>query len=203
MKIYSSKLVPILAAIAAIAMLPYRASATPSTTVNLTTDGIGWFTHVNPSDNFLPYEQNMVSAYNADTSETISGVTYTVMNYDTWGTLGAPTSTTSNVSVTGGPTSYSFSLGAGGYAYLVADWDGPTGGEAVYDISGLTGTITVNDTGDGGFSNPNAGLSNYWLVDGPAGSVPDNFTIGSLCSASGYWSIGLVRRKRAFRRLTA
>ncbi len=95
----------------------------------------------------------------------------------------------------GGATSETINLGAGGYTYLVGDWDGPTGGEAVYDISGLTGDITVNDTGDSVFNNANAGLSNIWLVDGPAGSVPDNFTTAVLLGI-GLLSICLVRRKK-------
>jgi len=173
MKINLSRLAPAMAAVAAaIALTASPASAT----VNLNTDGIGYVTPtiIPPSGFTITYVDNMIGAYNGGSTQTISGETYNVVNAGTFGTLTDPTSLGAMVPVSGGPTSYSINLGAGGYGYLVADWDGPNGADAIYDIAGLTGTITLDITGNWGFKNPESGLSNYWLTNGgTVHTVPD------------------------------
>jgi hypothetical protein len=84
----------------------------------------------------------------------------------------------------------------GGYTYLFAKYDGPNYGSEVWDISGLTGTITIAATA-GGY-----GLSGWSLFNpgsggggGGGGNVPDGGTTAILVGL-GLLGMGFVARRR-------
>ena len=78
-------------------------------------------------------------------------------------------------------------LGTGGFTYLIGKYDGPNGGTEVWNVQGLTGTVTIPAFG---FSQP-YGLS-HWTLFGPGG-VPDGGTTVMLLGAA-LGALGMARR---------
>ena len=68
-------------------------------------------------------------------------------------------------------TGTSVDLGSGGFGYLFAKYDGPNFGSEVWDVSGLTGTVTIPAFGSGN----KFGLSG-WTLFNPGGAVPEPST---------------------------
>jgi hypothetical protein len=110
---------------------------------------------------------------------------------------------TRSLSVYGGPyptavfgldgTGTNINLGTTGYQYLFAKYDGPNAGSEVWDLSSLTGTITIPANGLAG---QNYGLSGWTLFTGDA--VPDSGSTVLLLGAA-LSAIGLVRCRLAVR----
>jgi hypothetical protein len=86
-------------------------------------------------------------------------------------------------------TGTSINLGASGYQYLFAKYDGPNGGSEVWDLNGLTGTITIPAFGLVG---QNYGLSGWTLFN----PVPEPGTIG-LVALGALGLLGAVRKRRS------
>jgi hypothetical protein len=78
-------------------------------------------------------------------------------------------------------------LGAGGFTYLLGKYDGPNGGDEVWNVQGLTGIQTIPLTGFG-----NYGLS-HWSLFGGGGQVPDGGTTVMLLGAA-LGGLGMARR---------
>ena len=79
-------------------------------------------------------------------------------------------------------------LGTGGFTYLLAKYDGPNGGSAVWNVQGLTGIVTIPLNGF-----PDYGLS-HWSLFGPGGGgVPDGGTTVMLLGAA-LGALGMARR---------
>jgi VPDSG-CTERM motif len=115
-------------------------------------------------------------------SGTFSGQTIT-RSTNTFGSL--PTaSATGAVSGTG----TTIDLNAlGTFTYLFAKYDGPNDNSVVWNISGLTGILTIPQDGPDGH-----GLSG-WILFGPTGSVPDGGTTVMLLGAA-LGALGMARR---------
>jgi VPDSG-CTERM motif len=115
-------------------------------------------------------------------SGTFSGQTIT-RTTNTFGSL--PTaSATGAVSGTG----TTIDLNAlGTFTYLFAKYDGQNDNSQVWNISGLTGIITIPADGPNGY-----GLSG-WILFGPTGQVPDGGTTVMLLGAA-LGALGMVRR---------
>jgi hypothetical protein len=94
-------------------------------------------------------------------------------------------------------TGTSVNLGSGDFEYLFAKYGGPNCGSEVWDVSGLTGTITIPSQGG------KYGLSGWTLftpgsAPGPVDNVPDGgTTLMLLSSALGGLAVmrGLMRRQ--------
>jgi hypothetical protein len=93
------------------------------------------------------------------TTDTADGQTYT-RSLNNFGPLGTAVFASNG-------TGTSVDLGTGGFAYLFAKYDGPNYGSEVWDITGLTGIITIPATG-GDF-----GLSGWTLFTGEPNGVPE------------------------------
>jgi VPDSG-CTERM motif len=63
-----------------------------------------------------------------------------------------------------------------GFTYLLGKYDGPNGGDEVWYVGGLTGTITIPLNGPAGL---NFGLS-HWSLFTPGTSTPDGGTTAAL-----------------------
>jgi hypothetical protein len=115
-------------------------------------------------------------------SGTFSGQTIT-RSTNTFGSL--PTaSATGAVSGTG----TTIDLNAlGTFTYLFAKYDGPNDNSVVWNISGLTGILTIPADGPLGY-----GLSG-WILFGPTGQVPDGGTTVMLLGAA-LAALGMARR---------
>ncbi len=98
--------------------------------------------------------------------------------------FGSLPSTSSTGAVTG--TGTTINLGAGGFTYLFAKYDGQNDLSFVWKVAGLTGTITIPANGPLGH-----GLSGWILF--PGGSVPDGGTTVMLLGAA-LGTLGMVRR---------
>jgi VPDSG-CTERM motif len=82
-------------------------------------------------------------------------------------------------------------LGSGGFTYLLGKYDGPNGGDEVWNVQGLTGIVTIPAFGFGR-NNSQYGLS-HWTLFGPGGAVPDGgATVMLLGAALG--ALGMARR---------
>jgi VPDSG-CTERM motif len=78
-------------------------------------------------------------------------------------------------------------LGAGGFTYLLAKYDGPNGADAVWNVQGLTGIVTIPLNAFG------YGLS-HWSLFGPGSTgVPDGGTTVMLLGAA-LGALGMARR---------
>jgi hypothetical protein len=111
------------------------------------------------------------------TTEQALGQTFTRSNND-FGTL--PTA----VFAFNG-TGTTINLGAGGYSYLLAKYDGPNYGSEVWYVGGLSGIITIPATGG------RWGLSGWTLFGGQG--VPDGGTTVMLLGAA-LGALGMARR---------
>jgi hypothetical protein len=86
-------------------------------------------------------------------------------------------------------TGTSINLGTNGYQYLFAKYDGPNAGSEVWDLNGLTGTITIPAVGLAG---QNYGLSGWTLFN----PVPEPGTVG-LVALGALGLVGAVRKRRS------
>ena len=75
----------------------------------------------------------------------------------------------------------------GTFTYLMAKYDGQNDKTVVWNISGLTGILTIPQYGPTGH-----GLSG-WILFGPTGAVPDGGTTVMLLGAA-LGGLGMVRR---------
>jgi hypothetical protein len=171
----------VLAASAALVIAP---GAKAAVEVDLGNYGVGSSeTVIPPSEMNATYLQDTVSFYNTGSPTSItlgSGknqATYHFTKHEgslTPATLTAPTKLNSEItSFTGqGSASATLNLASGGFEYLIAQWDGPNGANAVYYVGNLSGTITLNNLnpqfGPGG----GYGLSGFWL--GGGNNLPPN-----------------------------
>ena len=87
--------------------------------------------------------------------------------------------------ITGGGTT--INLGAGGFTYLFAKYDGQNDLSFVWNVAGLTGTITIPALGPLGH-----GLSG-WVLFGGGQGVPDGGATVMLLGAD-LGSLGMLRR---------
>jgi hypothetical protein len=71
-------------------------------------------------------------------------------------------------------------LGTGGFTYLLAKYDGPSGGSEIWNVQGLTGGYTIPLTWENG---QGLGLS-HWTLFGGGGQVPDGGTTVMLLGAA-------------------
>jgi hypothetical protein len=76
----------------------------------------------------------------------------------------------------------------GTFTYLFAKYDGQNDNSLVWNITGLTGTITIPGFGPGGY-----GLSGWILFDQTGGAVPDGGTTAMLLGAA-LGALGMARR---------
>lgn len=165
------------------------ASALAIPTVNMSTVGVGWFA-INPSTVDTNKLNNLITVYNG--GGPIAGYT-AVPGSSTPATIPVANGVLAEVNASGTPIT--IDLGAGGYTYLIVQWNGwnSGGGQAVYYIAGLTGQISVaNDF----FFNDNHqpyGASGYWLGTSRT-TVPDGgATVGLL--GLGLLGLAIIRRK--------
>jgi len=70
-------------------------------------------------------------------------------------------------------------LGAGGYLYLFAKYDGPNAGSEVWNIQGLSGIITIPQNGTPDKDNK-YGLSGWSIWSGGGTNTPDGGTTAAL-----------------------
>jgi len=91
-------------------------------------------------------------------------------------------------------TGNTIDLGTGGFTYLLGKYDGPNGGDEVWNVQGLTGIQTIPTNGFG-LNNSQYGLS-HWTLFGGGGQVPDG---GSTVALLGLALTGLEGVRRMFR----
>ncbi len=91
-------------------------------------------------------------------------------------------------------TSTSIDLGAGGSLYLFAKYDGPNAGSEVWNIQGLTGTITIPARG---LEGQKYGLSGWSIWGGTPTSTPDG---GATAALLGLGLAGLAGLRARFGR---
>src|SRR6266481_1433974 len=132
---------------------------------------------------------------------TINGGKYS-RSFNNFGSLPAATATGA-VPVTGildGTTAVTVSLGTG-FQYLVAAYDGPNGGVAVFNVAGLTGTVDLyryaKPLANGNLLGSNTAQQGYflmtsWSLLNPTG-VPDGGATMMLLGAA-LFVLGVVRR---------
>lgn len=169
-------------------------------TIDLATDGVGVFTPtvIPPPTMTDAFLNNMITVYNSHTSPTTIGAeTYTIEKGSaTPDPLSASLSLSVNNSVLNSPLSFTFTLPAG-TKYLIAQWDGPQGLDAVYYVGNLSGSVTINNDVPGSNSQgqpyANFGLSDLWFGDSTP-SVPDGGSTVLLLGAA-LSGLGLIRRK--------
>jgi hypothetical protein len=126
---------------------------------------------------------NFMTALTPGTSGTFSGQTI-ARTTNTFGSL--PTaSATGNQSGSG--TTIDLNAIGTTFTYLFAKYDGQNDLSQVWNISGLTGVITIPGFGPGGY-----GLSG-WILFGPAPGVPDGGTTVMLLGAA-LGALGMARR---------
>ena len=125
---------------------------------------------------------NFMIGLQSGNSGTFSGQTIT-RSTNTFGSL--PTaSATGAVSGTG----VTINLNAlGTFTYLFAKYDGPNDNSVVWNISSLTGILTIPADGPLGY-----GLSG-WILFGPTGQVPDGGTTVMFLGAA-LGALGMARR---------
>jgi hypothetical protein len=124
-------------------------------------------------------------------------------SFNDFGSLPAATATGA-VTMTGiveGTTPVTVSLGTG-FQYLVAAYDGPNGGVAVFNVGGLTGSVDLyryaKPLANGNLLGSNVAQQGYFLMTGwtllnPTGAVPDGGTTVMLLGAA-LGALGMTRR---------
>jgi hypothetical protein len=131
-----------------------------------------------------------------------SGTLYS-RSFNNFGSLPAATATGA---VLGGPiaegtTPVTVNLGTG-FQYLVAAYDGPNGGVAVFNVAGLTGSVDLyryaKPLANGNLLGSNTAQMGYykmtsWTLLNPTGAVPDGGTTVMLLGAA-LGALGMGRR---------
>jgi len=92
-----------------------------------------------------------------------------------------------NNTYSGTGTSVNLNVNGGGYTYLFAKYDGQNDHSIVWDVAGMTGTITIPGFGPDGY-----GLSGWILFRGD-NSIPDGGTTVMLLGAA-LGALGMARR---------
>jgi hypothetical protein len=149
--------------------------------VDLGINGVGYSsTVIPPSGMSITYLQDIVSFYNtgSPTSVTIGSSTYPFTKFQGSSTpppnLSSPTTLNSEITAfTGqGSPSATINLGSGGFDYLIGQWDGPNGVDAVYYVHGLSGVISLGNKDPIFGPGTGYGLSGFWL--GGGNNLPPN-----------------------------
>jgi len=100
-----------------------------------------------------------------------------------------------------GTTAVTVNLGTG-FQYLVAAYDGPNGGVAVFNVGGLTGSVDLyryaKPLANGNLLGSNTAQQGYFLMTGwsllnPTGTVPDGGTTVMLLGMA-FGALGMARR---------
>src|SRR5215475_3354409 len=104
-----------------------------------------------------------------------------------FGSLPQASATGSISSVPGNPSTTIDLNALGTFTYLFAKYDGQNDNSVVWNISGLTGVLTIPAFGPLGY-----GLSG-WILLGPTGTVPDGGTTVMLLGAA-LGALGMARR---------
>ena len=99
-------------------------------------------------------------------------------------------------SKSGDNPSGSVDLGAGGFTYLLGKYDGPNGGDEVWNVQGLTGIVSIPLNGFGK-NNSQYGLSHWSLFGGGTPVVPDG---GATAALLGLGLAGLAGIRAKFGR---
>ena len=106
--------------------------------------------------------------------------------YRTTNTFGSLPTASATGAVSGTGTTIDLNA-LGTFTYLFAKYDGQNDNSVVWNISGLTGVITIPADGPLGY-----GLSG-WILFGPTGTVPDGGTTVMLLGAA-LGALGMARR---------
>jgi hypothetical protein len=122
----------------------------------------------------VTYVNHLVSM-TPGTSDTFAGQTFN----RTLASCGACTATSLPV-INGGKGVTDINLGAGGFLYLFAKYDGPNAGSEVWYLGGLTGEISIPAQGLAG---QKYGLSG-WTLFGPGVAAPDGGATAALLGLS-------------------
>jgi hypothetical protein len=124
-------------------------------------------------------------------------------SFNNFGSLPAATATGAVLSgpISEGTTAVTVSLGTG-FQYLVAAYDGPNGGVAVFNVGGLTGSVDLyryaKPLANGNLLGSNTAQQGYYLMTGwsllnPTGTVPDGGTTVMLLGMA-FGALGMARR---------
>ena len=183
----SPKLLTVLAAAAVCAaMLAFTNNANADATLGFFPDThvVGTVTPGAPADpvSVASYINNMI-LLGTGGSDTFSGQTIT-RSTNTFASLPTADGTTA-VSGTGTTIDLT-SLGT--FTYLFAKYDGQNDVSQVWNISGITGTITIPANGPGGY-----GLSGWILFNQTGPAVPDSGTTVMLLGTA-LGALGMARR---------
>jgi hypothetical protein len=123
-------------------------------------------------------------------------------SFNNFGSLPAATATGAVLSgaIADGTTAVTVNLGAG-FQYLVAAYDGPNGGVAVFNVAGLTGTVDLyryaKPLANGNLVGSNVARQGYfkmthWTLLNPTGVPDGGATLMLLGAALG--ALGMTRR---------
>jgi len=186
MNIIPTNKLAMLSAVVCAVMLAFTNNASADTTLGFFPDThvVGTITPGAPADpaDVATYINFMIGL-TPGTSGTFSGQTI-ARSTNLFGSL--PTASgQSTVSGTG--TTIDLNAIGTTFTYLFAKYDGQNDVSQVWNISGLTGVITIPGFGPGGY-----GLSG-WILFGPAGGVPDGGTTVMLLGAA-LGALGMARR---------
>ena len=124
-------------------------------------------------------------------------------SFNNFGTLPAATATGAvlGTNIADGTTAVTVNL-LGGFQYLVAAYDGPNGGVAVFNVGGLTGSVDLyryaKPLANGNLVGSNTAQQGFykmtgWTLLNPTGGVPDGGTTVMLLGAA-LGSLGMARR---------
>jgi hypothetical protein len=124
-------------------------------------------------------------------------------SFNNFGSLPAATATGAvlGTGILEGTTPVTVNLGTG-FQYLVAAYDGPNGGVAVFNVAGLTGSVDLyryaKPLANGNLQGSNVAMQGYfkmtgWTLLNPTGAVPDGGTTVMLLGAA-LGALGMARR---------
>jgi hypothetical protein len=124
-------------------------------------------------------------------------------SFNNFGSLPAATATGAllGTNIAEGTTPVTVNLGTG-FQYLVAVYDGPNGGVAVFNVAGLTGSVDLyryaKPLANGNLLGSNVAAQGYfkmtgWTLLNPTGAVPDGGTTVMLLGAA-LGGLGMARR---------
>jgi hypothetical protein len=137
-------------------------------------------------------------------SGTIGGSGLYSRSFNNFGSLPAATATGAvlGTGILEGTTPVTVNLGTG-FQYLVAAYDGPNGGVAVFNVAGLTGSVDLYryakpDAATGNLLGSNVAQQGYfkmtgWTLLNPTGAVPDGGTTVMLLGMA-FGALGMARR---------
>jgi hypothetical protein len=181
----TNKLAMLSAAVCAV-MLAFTYNASADTTLGFFPDThvVGTISPGAPADpaDVATYINNMI-ALTPGTSDTFAGQTI-ARSTNLFGSL--PTASATGAVSGTGTTIDLTSLGT--FTYLFAKYDGQNDNSQVWNISGLTGTITIPADGPLGY-----GLSGWILFNQTSPGVPDGGTTVMLLGAA-LGALGMARR---------